>query len=156
MERDAGVSDRCCVASVEARTSSQCPLSGGDGRPVDWTTVAALVSGSVPRRQEVYLCPDAACELVYFGDRGLTLRMEEVRVAPGWKLGSSGLACYCFEHSREAIVDEARTLRRSPTAEAIRTQVRAKNCACEVRSPSGKCCLKEIDELVRSSVKGVA
>ena len=68
-----------------------------------------------------------------------------------------GLACYCFQHSRRAIERELRELGMSPTLQSIRIQVQEKNCACEVRSPTGRCCVPQIEELVESTMrKGAA
>lgn len=155
MERRHSVNEPCCISSADYEERAQrCPASGGEGQSVRWTTLAALANGPIPERQRVWLCPDADCELVYFGEHGLRLSLADVRVAPGKKIGGSGLACYCFEYSRQTIEDEVHGLGSSPTAEGIRREVQAKNCACEVRNPTGKCCLSEIDALVRETVKG--
>ncbi len=157
MEGCHGVNEPCCLSSVGREELAQrCPTSGGEGQSVRWTTLAALANGPIPERQRVWLCTDPDCELVYFGEHGLRLSLADVRVAPGSKIGGSGFACYCFEYSRQAIEDEVHRLGSSPTAEEIRREVQAKNCACEVRNPTGKCCLSEVDELVRATVKGAA
>lgn len=151
------MSGSCCADAPAREIRQRCPVSGGAGRTVKWTTVAALAVGPIPRRQEVRLCPDAECDVVYYGDDGLELRTADVRTVPGFKTGSEGLVCYCFLHTREAFEREARTLGASPTLDDVRTQVEEGNCACEVRSPAGRCCLKEIHRLVeRASKKGVA
>ena len=103
------------------------------------------------------LCPDADCDLVYFGVDGLELRAADVRMVPGFKVGSDGLACYCFLHTRETFEREVLSFGASPTLDEIRRRVKEGSCACEVRSPAGTCCLKEIQELVEeTSKKGVA
>ncbi len=142
------MSDACCVQPSDETGARRCPISGSPGRPVKWTTMVALSLGKVPPRQEVSLCLDADCEVVYFGDRGLELRSADVRTVPGFKQGSDHLACHCFLHSRDAIEQEVRAQGSSPTLEFIRTQVKEKNCACELRNPTGKCCLREIQQIV--------
>jgi hypothetical protein len=49
--------------------------------------------------------------------------------------------CYCFGFTRKDIEDEIVETGRSTVADRIKTEVNAGNCACEVRNPSGKCCL---------------
>lgn len=56
------------------------------------------------------------------------------------KAGGSDLVCYCF-----AITGE-----RADAASFgyVRERVLAGGCACEVKNPSGKCCLPELREAV--------
>jgi len=138
----------CCVAAPLAASLPRCPVSQTSGQPVGWTTVAALSLGAIPPRQEVWLCMDPACDAVYFGDRGLQLLSAQLRAVPAFKIGSEGVACHCFQHSQRTIEQEVRALGSSPTVDAIRARVRNRDCACEVRNPTGKCCLRDIQQLV--------
>ena len=138
------MSESCCSIPAVEGNAARCPASGYEGKPVDWTTVAALTSGPVPSRQDFRLCRDPECEVVYYGSAGTVLRTGDLNVQPGFKEGSGGLVCYCFLH-REA--DVARELAERGTTgifDSIKRQVKAGNCACEVRNPSGKCCLGEV------------
>lgn len=106
--------------------------------------MAALVSGPVPRRQSFWLCRDADCDAVYFGEDGQLLRIADLRVVPGFKRKSrERLVCYCFDYRREDIEKELRSNGYTTIPERITAEVKAGNCACEVRNPSGKCCLGE-------------
>lgn len=156
-EGNPAMGDACCIERPDDKEAQHCPVSLGIGRRVGWTTVAALTIGTAPPRQEIWLCRDANCDVVYFGSRGLELRASDVRSVPGFKVGSDGLACYCFQTSRQTIEDEVRTRGSSPSLEFIRTQVREKGCACEVRNPTGRCCLEDIRRMVEeTSKKGAA
>lgn len=151
------MTDPCCSARPEEKEANRCPVSFGVGQRVEWTTVAALSVGPLPPRQEVLLCRDVDCDVVYFGSLGLDLRTNDVHAVPGFKVGIRGLACYCFHYSRQTIEDEVRSLGSSPGLDFIRSQVQEKNCACEVRNPTGKCCLKEIQRIVEETLpKGAA
>jgi len=37
----------------------------------------------------------------------------------------------------------------STIGERIKTEVKAGNCACEVKNPSGKCCLGDVTRIVK-------
>lgn len=126
-----------------------CPCSGGAGQAVKWSTMAALSSGPLPQRQKVALCLDPSCEVVYFGDRDLRLRIDEVKMIPGFKAAGDGTVCYCFLHRREQIARELRHTGRGGIAAGIRNQIVNNNCACEVRNPSGRCCLGEVEAIVK-------
>ena len=139
----------CSVTSSEAGGSS-CPASGFEGKPVDWTTVAALVKGRVPPKQEFRLCRDAECDVVYYGSEGTVLSAGQLNVQPGFKYGRGGLVCYCFLHTEAEIEGQLREGGKSDVFESIKSEVEAGNCACEVRNPSGKCCLGEVQTATRS------
>lgn len=109
--------------------------------------MAALVSGPVPRRQNFWLCKDADCDAVYFGEDGHLVRIVDLRVVPGFKRKSRERpVCYCFDHRREDIEKELRSNGYTTILERITAEVKAGNCACEVRNPSGKCCLGEVKQ----------
>ena len=147
------MNETCCGDQPGAPRRMRCPISGSVGQPVQWTTMAALVVGEVPPRQQIALCRDSDCDLVYFGDHGLELRSADMRTVPGFKRGSDGLVCYCFLHTRDGIQGEVLETGRRSTFESISRQVKAKNCACEVRNPTGKCCLREIRQISDEAMK---
>jgi hypothetical protein len=139
----------CCAPAGTDLETGRCPRSASPGQPVEWRTVAALVSGPVPPRQTLWMCRDPECEVVYFGDRGASFVQDELRVVPGFKAGSDGLVCYCFLHRRSAIEQEVEATGASAILERVTARVRARECACEVRNPSGRCCLGELQQHVR-------
>jgi hypothetical protein len=125
-----------------------CPVSGTNGKPVGWRTVAALSRVAIPPRQEFRLCRESDCGVVYFGAAGTRLGTDELTVKPSFKSGGSDVLCYCFQHRRSDIARELRETGRTTALEAIRTQVQAGNCACEVKNPTGKCCLGEVQRAI--------
>lgn len=144
------MSDSCCGESGRrSRTARPCPVSGYAGRQVEWSTVAALAAGEVPPRQKFWICGDPDCALVYFGDADSRLGASELRVRPGFKQDSDdGLVCYCFLHRRSDLEAELREHGETTIPERIIEEVRAGNCACSVRNPSGKCCLNDVRKAV--------
>ncbi|NKB89254.1 MAG: hypothetical protein GKS06_13635 [Acidobacteria bacterium] len=85
--------------------------------------------------------------MVYFGENpGATYRSDALNVEPGFKNPSGdALLCYCFDKRRRDIENELRTSRDSAIAAEIRTAISAQACACEVRNPTGKCCLGAVN-----------
>lgn len=146
----------CCDGADAVTEARSCPRSSRPGQPVEWRTVAALVTGSVPPQQSFWLCRDPDCDVVYFGDRGATFSTSEVRVVPGFKAGSDGLVCYCFLHRRAEIEEEVKATGSSVILERVKARTRAGECACEVRNPSGRCCLGDLQRHVHLAGKGRA
>ena len=147
------MSESCCSATPPDNASSGCPVSGSSGKPVDRTTVAALAKGRVPPKQDFRLCRDAACEVVYYGSAGTVLTADDLTIHPGFKNGSDGLVCYCFLHRKDDISRQLQETGQTDIFESIKSEVQAGNCACEVRNPSGKCCLGEVQEAIHSLKK---
>ncbi len=136
----------CCALGAVAPRAPTCPESGETGEAVKWLTIAALSRGAVPPRQGTWLCPNPECDVVYFGDRGLKLSTAQVRWEPE-------LVCHCFRHLYSEVEEEVLATGESSILESIRAQVLEKSCACEVRNPTGKCCLKNVRRVVDEAKK---
>jgi hypothetical protein len=126
-----------------------CPKNGARSKRVDLLTVKGLVRKlplGMPRSQ-YYFCDSPDCEVVYFplDAEGPVFRKEDLLVRVGAK-EKAGLIpiCYCFGFTRQDIRDEIRETGKSTVAERIAAEIKAGNCACEFKNPSGKCCLGEI------------
>ena len=143
------MSESCCVVPQREQRPSLCPKSGHEGKPVDWLTVAALSRGQVPARQDFWLCYDRECEVVYFGSADAVLTLQDVSVVPGFKNGGDGLVCYCFHHRTSDIARDLSESGSTGVFDSIKDEVKVGNCACEVRNPSGKCCLGDVQKTIR-------
>ena len=140
--------DQCAAPEPEAKTHA-CPTCGHDGPSVEAQTVAAMTRGLVAPKQNYWLCGDLECTTVYHGDRGAVLGVEDMHVAPGFKIsGPEGLVCYCFMHTRGEIEQELRSHGETTVPQRITAEINAGNCACEVRNPAGRCCLGEVTKAV--------
>jgi len=142
------MSGSCCSVDSTPKTSHDCPVSGSPGKPVKWLAVAALVAGRVPPKQEFWLCRDPDCEVVYFSSCGEPITVRDVSVIPGFKTSADDLVCYCFQHRRGEIAAQLQATGETSIPEAIKQEIQAGNCACEVRNPSGKCCMGEVQATV--------
>ena len=142
------MSGDCCTDPVTALDPGKCPKSGSRGQTVEWRTVAALTHVAVPPRQTFWLCRDADCDVVYFGDAGTCFGLSDLRVEPGFKTSSrEGLVCYCFLYRYADIETALRQVAESTVLDRIKQEVEARNCACEVRNPSGRCCIGEVKKI---------
>lgn len=91
--------------------------------------------------QPYYFCDDPNCDVVYFGDDKLTLARSDLRIEVGQKSSAPDKTiCYCFDvKTSDLNSDEEREL----TKTFVVKQTRNSACDCEIRNPSGKCCLKD-------------
>ncbi|MFT4562914.1 MAG: hypothetical protein ACI9BW_002665, partial [Gammaproteobacteria bacterium] len=78
------------------------------------------------------------CDVIYFGQDDDTISIAQIRTVVGAKEKTeNGLICYCFGISkREAAAS-------SKTKAYVVKQTKDNECACEVRNPFGRCCLKD-------------
>ncbi len=97
-----------------------------------------------------WICREPECDVVYFGDAGDLLNVGDIRDEPGFKTaGARGLLCYCFRVRRNDVQAELERSGTTTVVERINEKVRAGQCACDVRNPSGKCCLGDVRRAVK-------
>lgn len=151
----------CC--SVNAKTDTapavlSCPVSGTRSKQVDMLTVKSLVRklplGMVDT--QYYFCDASDCEVVYFAWNAGAPRFNREHLVV--RVGAKEMAdpipiCYCFGFTRQDIWDEIRSTGKSTLAERITTEVEAGHCACEVKNPSGKCCLGDVARTVKDRLE---
>ena len=141
----------CCSAkgSSNAPAVAVCPVNGSRSKQVDMLTVKSLVRQlplGMPHTQ-YYFCEAQDCDVVYFAldSQAPIFRRADLLVRVGVKETADPTpVCYCFCFTRGNIHDEIAETGRSTIAERITTEVKAGNCACEVKNPSGKCCLGSV------------
>jgi hypothetical protein len=57
--------------------------------------------------------------------------------------------CYCFGFTRAMVVEEIRATGKCTVPQRIAAEVKAGNCACEIRNPQGSCCLGNVHAVVK-------
>jgi len=151
----------CCSLNAKAGTAPAvvaCPVSGRRSKQVDILTVKSLVRKlplGMPDTQ-YYFCDTSDCEVVYLAldAEAPRFRREDLMVRVGAKETADPIPiCYCFGFTRQDIWDEIRSTGKSTVAERITTEVKAGHCACEVKNPSGKCCLGDV---TRAAMDGLS
>jgi hypothetical protein len=135
-----------------------CPVNGARSKQVDMLTVKSLVR-QLPMgmlNTQYYFCEAPGCDAVYFplDIQAPILRRQDLMVRVGAKEMVDPIpVCYCFGFTRQDIQDEIVKTGHSTVAERITAEVRAGNCACEVKNPSGKCCLGDVARVVKDCVQ---
>jgi len=131
-----------------------CPVNGARSKQVDMLTVRSLVRRlplGMPATQ-YYFCEARDCDVVYFAldPQAPVFRRVDLLVRVGAKEEADPIpVCYCFGFTRKDIENEIAATGRSTVADRITVEVKAGNCACEVKNPSGKCCLGDVTRIVR-------
>ena len=147
------MSSCCCPGKADEPSASRCPASGSAGSAVDLLTVKALLTEGALRRlctSEYRFCPDAGCDVVYFGADGQPFTTTDVRVPVWQKMPFRDRPiCYCFGESERSIWEELEAGGASTAVDRVRAHIVAGRCACEVRNPRGACCLGDLAAAVK-------
>ena len=90
------------------------------------------------KEEQYYFCDDPECDVVYFGINGSVISKSELRTTVGVKeKDKNELICYCFGVSKAMAAGNAEIKK------YVSRKTKENLCACEIRNPSGRCCLKD-------------
>jgi Zinc binding domain len=145
------MSDCCCPPKpAPIATAALCAECGTKGRGVERRTVVHHVKSemlSQVSEVEYRFCAAPACPVVYYGTNGAVFTVNDVRELITAKAsGDVRPLCYCFGFTEGAIHREIRQTGATTVPAQISAFIKAKFCACEVRNPSGACCLGEVNK----------
>lgn len=149
----------CCIVPgsadlAKSKASTICGMCGGNGKRVERITVEHIVKTEHQHKitdTQYYFCETPSCEVVYFSNgAGQYFAISEVRVRVGLKETEDPVQiCYCFDFTEQMVRDELITKGHTVIPDFITTEIQAGTCACEVKNPSGRCCLGEVNEVVK-------
>jgi hypothetical protein len=150
-----GSTEVCAIVADKGNSSadSRCSMCGIEGRPVERQTVLHHVKHEHLERvddEAFRFCGDQQCPVVYYGDRGTRFTVDEVRELVGAKVtGDARPICYCFGFTEGDAREEVVRTGKSTIPATVSGLIKARMCACEVRNPSGACCLGEVTRTVK-------
>ena len=147
------MSNCCETPEAAAGADDRCRQCGETGRLVLRETMESLLKPEALahlRGAPYYFDRTPGCKVVYFSNEATSYFEKNslsVRVSSK-ETDSSVPLCYCFGHTAETVRDEIIATGRSSVTEKIAAEVQAGNCFCEVRNPSGTCCLGDVNRAV--------
>lgn len=148
----------CCVVPVETKHASVvspaiCTSCGKRGNKVERRTLEHLIKSDSLKdiaESQHYFCKTPTCEVVYFDGKGSVFPKAALTVRVGLKETEDPVpVCYCFGFTRKMMRDEIARQGETTIPETIKKEIQAGNCACDVKNPSGRCCLGEVIQLAK-------
>ncbi len=135
----------CCDTESSAQPApkkARCPRNGQNYPRVPLQTVAHNLRKPWAQRigaPAYYFCDDPDCEVVYFAADESVFTRADVRYAVAQKSRTDERKiCYCFDIAASDLqTTEALTRLKAFVVE----QTRQGLCSCEIKNPSGRCCL---------------
>lgn len=95
-------------------------------------------------------CPESDCALVYYGGEGAGFLTSDLRELVSAKTsGDARPICYCFGFTEGHAREEIESNGGSTIPALISRLIKEGMCACELRNPSGVCCLGQVNETVK-------
>lgn len=149
--------EQCCLVKdvTPAPAQAECPVSKSLSRKVQRRTLEHLLkpekSGEIQNVQ-YYYCAAPDCKIVYFSNETVpyfTIDDVSVKVSSKDK-GDDVNVCYCFNWNRARIKEELASTGKSTASLQIAKEVKAGNCACDIKNPKGECCLGDVNSFVKS------
>ncbi|MBS0657757.1 MAG: hypothetical protein JSR82_05850 [Verrucomicrobia bacterium] len=149
----------CCTApqaEASPKTRLACPDCAKLGGPV---TTLLLKHQVKPKHLQAvedgpfHFCRTPTCEVVYFSARGAILKQDDVRQRIGLKAAQGSVpVCYCFGFTEQMVHEEVSATGKCAIPQRIAAEVKAGNCACEIRNPQGSCCLGNVTAVMKRAL----
>lgn len=137
----------CCCSTDSSPTALECPQCGISCKNISMKTIFHQVK--FPDilnidNDNYFYCADKTCSIGYFSHDGKTISKNQLRA---FTEPQNDKLCYCFDINTEHYVNSLK----NETADRIKNFViqktKAGECACEIRNPSGQCCLANFKQL---------
>lgn len=134
---------------------------GAQGKPVSRKTLLSMLK---PQFLEQALkgsyrfCSACECPVVYFEEQGTRIfTVDDLRIVVGVKASKDPIPlCYCFGFDESHLCEEILQTGSTTIPERISHLIREGLCACDVRNPSGVCCLGEVNRVAKRLQQAVA
>lgn len=149
--------EQCCLVTdvTPAPARAKCPVSKTLSRKVQKRTLEHLLKPEkvgMIQNVQYYYCAAPNCNIVYFSNESVPFfTVDDVSVKVFTKdRGDDVNVCYCFNWTRARIKQELASTGASTASLQIAREVKAGNCACDIKNPKGECCLGEVNALVKT------
>ncbi len=96
-----------------------------------------------------YYCKTPECDVVYFREKEVLVQ-KDLSVVVGLKNGANPAnMCYCFGWTKKRIKEDIKQNGKSRALDKIKSSMNTIGCACEVKNPSGNCCMADISKFLK-------
>lgn len=140
-----------CCSSNSPPSAQACPQCGLSSKNISMKTIFHHVK--FPDILDVktgsyYYCADKACLVGYFSQEGKVISKDQVRAFIEPK---NQKLCYCFDITSEQYINALKDETATEIKKFVIQKTKSGDCACEVRNPSGQCCLANFKHLEKDA-----
>ncbi|WNB75935.1 MULTISPECIES: putative iron-sulfur cluster-binding metallochaperone [Methylomonas] len=145
----------CCCQNTSTKTKQICSECGSTCKSVGMSTLYHQVR--FPENQSIitdsyYFCPAKTCPVGYFSSAANIIPKQHLR---SYQAIQNDELCYCFDIDAEQYLSALKVQRAEPIKDFVMQRTKAGECACEIRNPSGQCCLANFKRLENEQNAGV-
>jgi len=131
----------CCSGSHQKPVTQACPQCGTACKSVEMPTLYHQVR--FPENQGMpsdtyYFCPTKDCSTGYFSIAGNCISKQQLRTHQDIQKDT---LCYCFGIDSADFLTALATNHADTIKNFVVQRTKSGECACELRNPSGQCCL---------------
>jgi Zinc binding domain len=142
----------CCSGSHLKPATQACPQCDIACKNVEMRTLYHQVR--FPENQQIiadtyYFCPAKNCATAYFSVAGNSAPKQHLRTHQDIQ---SDKLCYCFDIDAADYLTALNTNHAEPIKNFVMQRTKSGECACELRNPSGQCCLAKFKHLEKHSL----
>ncbi|MFK5882982.1 MAG: hypothetical protein QM489_01430 [Candidatus Izemoplasma sp.] len=139
-----------CYASKIEVANTVCPNCKSIGDVVDLKTVENMVlDKSVHYTQDFLMCLTSDCYVAYFS-KSVVIKTDEIKeVIYSKSIKPDRILCYCSRTKAQEILDYVDSSGNFSIKDIVKHTSAMNNSNCLVKSPTGKCCSKQINEAVK-------
>ncbi len=143
----------CCVKKSVTSHSYTCPECHQLGNSVSLKTLYHNVR--FPENQQIlvdsyFYCVDKSCAVAYFSITGKIFAKYLLISAQVQAIEADKL-CYCFDISAAQYRSALKENKAERVKNFVIEQTKTGLCACEIRNPSGQCCLAKFKRLEKDA-----
>jgi hypothetical protein len=143
----------CCSGGVSS--SQVCPQCGASCKSISMKTIFHQVKFPEILSVETgsyFHCAGESCSVGYFSQEGLVISKHQFRVFD--ELNNK--LCYCFDINVEKYIQALKNNTASEIKNFVIQKTKAGDCACDIRNPSGQCCLTNFKQLEKNLKGAIA
>ncbi|MDP2903400.1 MAG: hypothetical protein Q8N96_09885 [Methylovulum sp.] len=142
----------CCSNHATKIITGMCPQCGESCKSVEHKTLYHQVK--FPENQAVfqetyYFCPAKDCSVGYFSSTGHIIAKQSLRT---YQEIEDDKLCYCFDINTEQYLSALTANNAEPIKNFVIQKTKSGDCACEIKNPSGQCCLANFKMLEKNNL----
>lgn len=137
-------------------TKDICPICKNKAKEVSAVTIKSLVKKEYIQKlssiRVFFYCQTPSCEVIYFKPNEIIRQKQLIKEVGLKDWTNPSTLCYCFNWTKEKIEEEINEFGKTNAIEDIREKMNTIGCNCEIKNPSGKCCLKDVKKTIKTLI----
>jgi len=132
-----------------------CAVCKKTGELVSTITVKSLSIKPIKvDNAKFFLCLNPECDVAYYSDSAELVLKDEIKVPIWFKTNAHPeYICYCSKVEKQEILDAINNMNLKTVGDVVKNTNAMKISDCIHNSPTGKCCSRQIKELIELNKK---